>query len=113
MSNIFSNLSAKALQQAAKIQEKIESFQERLHDILGGQVSASVTFTPPKRKMSASGRRKIAQAQKLRWAKAKGEQVEKPAKKRRRKMSAAAKAKISAAAKLRWQKVKASGKRSL
>jgi hypothetical protein len=55
------------------------------------------------RTISAAGRRKIAAAQRARWAKAKGQKVVSIAS-RRRKMSAAAIARIRAAQKARWAK---------
>jgi hypothetical protein len=55
------------------------------------------------RTISAAGRRKIAAAQRARWAKAKGQKVVSIGS-RRRKMSAAAIARIRAAQKARWAK---------
>ncbi len=110
MSDNLSNLSAKQLRQALHLREKIEVLEKKLSVVIGdGDISTSPD-TSPKRKMSASARRKIGAAQKLRWAKQKGLKLEKPVK---RKMSAAGRAKIAAAAKLRWAKVKAAGKSRL
>ena len=56
----------------------------------------------PKRRMSAAARRKIAAAQRKRWANAKaGSEPEAPAKPKRR-LSAAGRAAIIAATKKRW-----------
>jgi hypothetical protein len=63
--------------------------------------------------MSAAARRKIAAAQKARWAKVKDGKSEKPGLKPKRKMSAAGRARIAAAAKARWAKAKAAGRKSL
>ena len=60
--------------------------------------------------MSTAARRKIAAAQKDRWAKVKSE---KPGQKPKRKMSAAGRARIAAAVKARWAKAKAAGRKSL
>lgn len=108
----MTNLSASQLRRAAGIKQKIESLQKRLSRLLGG---TDGTAAPRKRrKMSAAGRRKIAAAQKARWAKVKGRKsAAKPVKKARRKMSAAARAKIAAAARARWAKAKAQGKNTL
>lgn len=108
----MTNLSASQLHRAAGIKHKIESLQKKLARLLG---STDSVVTPRKRrKMSAAGRRKIAAAQKARWAKVRGRKsAAKPVKKARRKMSAAARAKIAAAAKARWKKAKAAGKNSL
>jgi len=63
------------------------------------------TEAPRKRGMSAAGRRAIAEAQRKRWAAAKGQaetpKVEKPAE-RKRVLSAAGRAAIIAATKKRW-----------
>jgi negative regulator of replication initiation len=56
--------------------------------------------------MSAEGRKRISLAQKLRWAKAKG-QAAKP----RRTMSASARRRIGAAQRKRWAKLKAGKKK--
>src|SRR5580693_6394144 len=91
------------------LEAKTEKLKNKITDILeGSEVSLTLTTKSGTRKMSLAGRRAIAAAQKLRWAKVKG--IEEPAKKGKRNMSAAAKAKISAAAKLRWKKAKATGK---
>lgn len=52
--------------------------------------------------ISVAGRARIAAAQRLRWAKAKGEKVVSIASRRKRKMSAAAISRIRAAQKARW-----------
>ena len=61
-----------------------------------------------KRGMSAAGRKAIAEAQRKRWAAAKGEPAEpKAAKKPKRRLSAAGKAAIVAALRKRWAAKKA------
>jgi hypothetical protein len=60
----------------------------------------------PKRTISAALRRKMAQAQKARWAEANG-QAPKP----KHTMSAASRKKIAAAQRARWAKVKAQQKK--
>jgi hypothetical protein len=109
MSIQLSSLTAVQLRRAAGLKEKIDALNKELASILGAPASVP-DKAPKKRKMSRTGRAKIAAAQKARWAKVK---TVKPAKVKKRKMSAAAKAKISAAAKARWAKVKAAGKKSL
>ena len=59
-----------------------------------------------KRTISAAGRKRIAAAQRARWAKQK--QAEKP----RRTMSASARRKIAAAQRARWAKAKAQRKKA-
>jgi hypothetical protein len=71
------------------------------------------------RKISAAGRARIAEAQRLRWAKVKGRSghtksvaptnAKKP---KKRTMSAAARKKIAAAQRDRWAKVKAAQKKA-
>ena len=94
-------LTTTQLRSALKLSEQIETLEKRLSDILGD----SAPTAGKRHKMSAAGRRKIAAAQKARWAKAKG--------KKKRTMSRAARAKIAAAAKERWKKAKAAGKTTL
>ena len=115
--NSITNLTPGQLRQAANIQEKIQSLQKELGQLLGGEVStpAQPAKAPKKKgKMSAAGRAAIRAAQKARWAKIKGTVPSvKPAKKAKRKLSAAGRAALSAAAKARWAKVKAQGKAKL
>jgi hypothetical protein len=73
-------LSSSQLRRAAALQEKIEGFQQELAQLLGGSSKSSAASTtagekPVKKKrvMSASARKKIADAQRKRWAKQKGE----------------------------------------
>ncbi|MFN0077164.1 MAG: hypothetical protein ACKVY0_11875 [Prosthecobacter sp.] len=79
------NLSASQLHRAAKLQEKIEDMQKDLAALLGDSSAApstAATGKPAKKKrtMSASARKKIAAAQKLRWAKQKAAAGDKKAK---------------------------------
>ena len=64
-----------------------------------------------RRKMSAAGRARIVEAQRLRWAKVKGSGGQTksvtPANPKKRTMSAAARKRIGAAQRARWAKVKA------
>jgi hypothetical protein len=98
----ITNITAKQLRKAADIQEKIQSLQEELGQILGGEVSSPVEATeaptkPNKRKMSAAGRAAISAAAKARWAKIKGTApAAKPAQKPKKKMSAQGLANIRA-----------------
>ncbi len=64
--------------------------------------------TKARRAISAAGRRRIAAAQKTRWAKVRGQKVVPIA--RKRVMSASARRKIAAAQRARWAKVKAEKK---
>jgi hypothetical protein len=72
-----------------------------------GKLNGSTNHSAPRRTISAAGRRRIAAAQKARWAKLKAKNVvstaAKPAK---RTMSVSARRKIAAAQRARWAKVK-------
>lgn len=61
---------AKALQEVAKIDKAIESLRE----LSGANSAASTSGHGRERTMSAAARRKIADAQKARWAKFRKEQ---------------------------------------
>jgi hypothetical protein len=136
--NSLINLTPKQLRKAANLQEKIQSLQGDLNQILGSQGSASAQSNegPTKRKFSASARARMRKAQKARWAKIKGRKPKKKmsakglaniragvlkrmknqgraTRKPKRKMSAAGRAALAAAAKARWAAAKAAGKTSL
>jgi hypothetical protein len=98
--NSIIGLSPKTLRQAADLQEKIQSLQDELGQILGGEAT---TPTQPaeapqkRRKFSAAARAKMRTAQRARWAKIKGTTASTmPAKKAKRKMSAKGLANIRA-----------------
>jgi hypothetical protein len=90
------NATPAQLRKAADIQEKIQSLQKELGQLLAGEVSAPTqpAKAPKKGKMSAAGRAAIRAAQLARWAKIKG--TAKPAKKAKKKMSAQGLANIRA-----------------
>jgi hypothetical protein len=73
------------------------------------KLNGAKTHAEPRRTLSASARKKIAAAQRLRWAKVRAQNVvpitkgPKPAK---RTMSASARRKIAVAQRARWAKVK-------
>ncbi len=72
-----------------------------------GRLNGSSNHAQPRRKMSVSGRRRIAAAQRARWAKVKSQNVVSIAPKRaKRTMSASTRRKIAAAQRARWAKVK-------
>lgn len=95
------NITPQQLRKAADIQEKIQSLQEELGQLLGSETStpAQSADAPKKRKFSAAARAKMRAAQKARWAKIKGTAPatsDKPAKKAKKKMSAQGLANIRA-----------------
>jgi len=88
---------------------RIDSQIAELRQLLTGgrPESAAASIAPVRRrKMSAAGRRRIAAAQKARWAKIRGEaepaSSPPPTKPKRRKLSAAGRKAISEATKRRW-----------
>jgi hypothetical protein len=94
------NATPTQLRKAADIQEKIQSLQEELGQILGGGVftPAQPTEAPKKKwKFSAAARAKMRKAQKARWAKIKGTAPSaKPAHKPKKRLSAQGLANIRA-----------------
>lgn len=112
MANSLTDLSVSQLKRAVAIKERIEALEKELRDIFGSaEQVADQTGPPRRRKMSAAGRKAIAEAARARWAKVNAGKASttRPAKAKRT-MSAAARAKISAAAKARWAKWKAAKK---
>jgi hypothetical protein len=104
------NATPQQLRKAANIQEKIQSLQKELVDLLGGPAETVAAKGPRKRKLSAAGLANIrAGVRKRMMAQKKGKVARKP----RRKMSAAAKARLSALAKARWAAAKKAGKARL
>jgi hypothetical protein len=63
------NISSSQLRRAADIQDKIESLQSELNQLLGNGLAVTAKPEPTRRKMSAAARAKIAAAQRARWAK--------------------------------------------
>jgi len=102
------------LKRAAAIRERIEALNKDLRGILG--TSATSGAAPKKKRtMSASVKRKIAAAQKTRWAnlrraKSATRSVKHAKKAKKKTMSRATKAKLSAKLKAYWA-VKKAGKK--
>ena len=110
----LSDLTISQLKRAAAIKEQIENLNKELRAILG---APAISGAAPKRNraMSASVKRKIAAAQKARWAKIQGGNpaalaVKPAAKAKKKRMSPAAKAKLSAKLKAYWAAKKAGKK---
>ncbi len=68
------NITPTQLRKAADIQERIQSLQNELAEILGasGPGETTATETPRKYKFSPAARARMRAAQKARWAKIKG-----------------------------------------
>jgi hypothetical protein len=99
------NLTPKQLRKAADIQEKIQSLQEELGQLLGVSDATAAIEAPRKYKFSAAARAKMRAAQKARWAKIKGTKAPK-----KRKMSAAWRKALERAWEARRAKAKAAAK---
>ena len=120
--NPLLNLTVAQLKKAVALKEKIDTFNVELAALLGGEASGSNSAPTPKRGrppgkggMSAAGRKRIAEAQKARWAKINAAKSGAPETttstadaplKKKRTMSPAARKKIAAAQKARWAKAK-------
>ena len=83
---------------------RIDAQIAEIRSMLGG----GRTDATPKRKVSASARRRMARAQKLRWKKIK--QGSEAAQKPKRHMSAGARKRIATAQKKRWAAIKKAAK---
>jgi len=110
--NIY-DLTTNQLKRAVAIKEQIERLNEGLRALLSGPAKSRAA---PKKNlaMSASTKKKIAAAQKVRWAnlrRAKATRSAKPAAKAKKKrMTPAARAKLSAKLKAYWAAKKAGNK---
>jgi hypothetical protein len=69
-----------------------------------GKMRSGTSYAKPGRKMSAAGRKRIAAAQRARWAKVQGHAA---APKPKHTISAAGKKRIAAAARARWARIRA------
>jgi hypothetical protein len=93
------NITPTQLRKAADIQERIQSLQEELGQLLGafGPAETAAVEAPKKSKFSAYTRAKMRKAQKARWAKIKGTAPSaEPEQKPKKKMSAEGLANIRA-----------------
>jgi len=100
------DLTVNQLKRAAAIKEQIEALNKELGLILGASAKPGAG-TKKKRAMSASGKKKIAAAQKARWAKVQGAgpaalSAGSGKKAKKKKVSSATKAKLSAKLKAYW-----------
>ncbi len=94
-------LTPEQLQRAASIKKQINDLNNQLRKIFG--VPAESAAVPgSNRTLSASAKRKIAAAQKARWAKVRGAKLTVKTATKKKTMSAAAKAKLSAKLKAYW-----------
>src|SRR3970282_617791 len=108
------DLTINQLKRAAAIKEQIEALNKELRGILGDSTKSGAA-PKKKRTMSASVKRKIAAAQKTRWAnlrraKSAALPVKPAAKAKKKTVSRATKAKLSAKLKAFWAAKKAGKK---
>ena len=108
------DLTINQLKRAAAIKEQIADLTKELRAILGASGNSGATLKR-KRTMSASVKKKIAAAQKVRWATFRGAKpatrsVKAVAKHKKKRMSPAARAKLSAKLKAYWAAKKAGKK---
>lgn len=93
----------------AELQKERERLEEQLHRVAAALTAFGNVYmrgSQPKvgRTLSAAGRKRIAAAQRARWAKIKGQKVVSISSRKGRKMSPAARKRIVAAQKARWAK---------
>jgi len=93
-------------QERSRLDQAIQAIGELVRRNHTGAIQQSATR--PRRTVSAAARRKMAAAQRARWAKVKGAKTSTPL----RTMSQAARRKIAAAQRARWAKVRAQQKRA-
>jgi len=110
----LSDLTINQLKRAASIKERIEALNKEIRGILGASTKSGAA-PKKKRTMSASVKRKIAAAQKTRWAnlrraKPATRSVKPATKPKKTNVSPATKAKLSAKLKAYWAAKKAGKK---
>lgn len=100
--------------QKARIDEQIKELREMLSAEGGDTASTSAGPAPRKRRISAAGRARIAEAQRQRWAATKREPAAEPgeAAKPKRRLSAAGRKNIVDALRRRWAAKKAEAGRA-
>ena len=104
------DLTSEQLKRAASIKEQINDLNNQLRKIFG--VSAeSKAIAGSNRTLSASAKKKIAAAQKARWAKIRGAKPTVKTATKKKTMSSAAKAKLSAKLKAYWAAKRAGKKK--
>lgn len=107
----LANLSARQLKRAVAVQERIEALEQELTAILSQSQSPYPRAQSGGGRLSPAARARIAAAQRLRWAKHRGE-TPLPSSRRarasttRRSLSPEARAKIANAQRLRWAKAR-------
>lgn len=101
------------LERLEKAISVVEGLTERNHVGRGAGTRRMTRIHRPGRKMSAAGRRRIAAAQRARWARLKVKRQQSQTRKAPRTMSAAARNRMAAAQQARWAKLKAGRKQKM
>lgn len=104
---------SRAQQEVERLDEAIsvlEGLNERGRAGRSARRGRTARLGRPRRRMSAAGRRRIAAAQRARWAKLKAPRQPRQTKKATRGMSVAARRRIARAQRIRWAKLKAAKK---
>ena len=102
----FAEVLKELQQERSRLDQAIRAIEGLVGQSRTGRIQAK--RNAPKRTVSAAARRKMAAAQKARWASVKGAKASIPV----RTMSRAARKKIAAAQRARWAKVKAQQKKA-
>jgi hypothetical protein len=108
----------KALMQSvvSELQKERKRLEDELHRVINALTALGKVYlrgnkvTGERRTMSAAGRKRIAAAQRARWAKIKGQKVVSISSRKGHTMSTAARKRIAAAQKARWAKWRAEKK---
>jgi hypothetical protein len=112
--NAITTLTPQQLRNAADIQERIQSLQHELNELLGSDSEPTLVVPIERRKLSARGLANIRAGARKRWAATrKGAGSAPIAHRRKGKMSAAGRARIAAALKARWAAAKRAGRTAL
>jgi len=107
--NVLQQLRSEHKQAQAAV-GKLEQAISAIEALNGNRAGTTLNRTRPKKTMSAAARRKIAQAQRARWAKFKKQSPNANVKSisaGARRISAAGRKRIAAAARARWARVRA------
>ncbi len=99
---------AEVLKELQQERDRLDKAIQAIGDLVGSSSTGVGKAPRPKRTVSAAARRKMAAAQRARWAKTKGVAGSTPV----RTMSQAARKRIAAAQRARWAKVRAQQKKA-
>jgi len=103
------NITVFQLERALELKRQIAALEAEVQELLGSsaRVRRGRLSGRPRRRMSEAGKRRIAAAQRARWARHNRTTGANSKPKTKRRMSATARARIAAAQRRRWAAVKA------